>query len=579
MTRARIPSFTPPGFNPFGGSVMSRFRNRARALAAAVLLAVATALFLFLFLSATPSHAQTTTTYVSNISQGGDNNYKHDMRRAQSFRTGPQAGGYTLTSVDIGSDDVEGDAFSAAIYSTNSGVPVSEFAALTPPSSFAKGTLTFTAPANTTLAASTSYTVVIVNSIADVTLDTTTLDGEDSGVAPGWSIGNALRTQVNSSTWSLHSREAIRIAIKGSTTVNNPATGAPTITGTAEVGQTLTADTSGIADVDGLTTPGYTYQWVWVDGTDTDISGATSSAYTLVAADLGKTIKVRVSFTDDAGFSETLTSAAASTPATGAPTITGTAEVGQTLTAETSGIADVNGLTTTVYTHQWVRVDGTDADISGATSSAYTLVAADLGKTIKVRVSFTDDAGNPETLTSAATAVVSTLYVSNINQGGASYFNIGTRRAAQGFRTGSQDGGYILTSVDIGSVDDEGDEFSAAVYSTDASGNPDAEFAALTPPSSFAKGTLTFTAPANTSLAVSTTYTVLITASMAQDGVRLATTTHDGEDAVVAENWSIDNSLRYQSGVNPWEIDSTNAVIRIAIRGTTTVDYPRLAHQ
>ena len=48
----------------------------------------------------------------------------------------------------------------------------------------------------------------------------------------------------------------------------------------------------------------------------------------------------------------------------------------------------------------------TDTDINGATTSSYTVVAADAGKAIKVTVSFTDDAGNAETLTSAATAAV-----------------------------------------------------------------------------------------------------------------------------------------------------------------------------
>ena len=98
---------------------------------------------------------------------------------------------------------------------------------------------------------------------------------------------------------------------------------------------------------------------------------------------------------------------AANTLATGAPTITGTAQVGQTLTASTTGIADANGLTTPNYTYQWIRVDGTDeADIAGENSSTYTLVDADLGTTLKVRVSFTDDASNSETLTSEATATV-----------------------------------------------------------------------------------------------------------------------------------------------------------------------------
>ena len=98
------------------------------------------------------------------------------------------------------------------------------------------------------------------------------------------------------------------------------------------------------------------------------------------------------------------------TPATGAPTITGTAQVGQTLTAGTTAIMDADGLTSVSYTYQWIRVDGgTETNISGATASTYTLVAADLGTTIKVRVSFTDDASNAETLTSAATAAVSAV--------------------------------------------------------------------------------------------------------------------------------------------------------------------------
>ena len=93
---------------------------------------------------------------------------------------------------------------------------------------------------------------------------------------------------------------------------NNAATGAPTISGTEKVGETLTASTADIQDTDGLTMVSYGYQWIRVDDSDneTDISGATSATYELADADEGATIKVRVSFTDDAGNDETLTSAA-----------------------------------------------------------------------------------------------------------------------------------------------------------------------------------------------------------------------------------------------------------------------------
>ena len=195
---------------------------------------------------------------------------------------------------------------------------------------------------------------------------------------------------------------------------NSAATGAPTISGTAQVGQMLNASTSDISDSDGLANAIFTYQWIASDGTeDTDIRDATGSTYILATADEGKTIKVRVSFTDDGGNQETLTSAATvavsprpNSAATGAPTISGTAQVGQMLTASTSDISDSDGLINATFTYQWLA---DDTDITAATGSTYTLAAADEGKTIKVRVIFTDDGGNQETRTSAVTVAVAAI--------------------------------------------------------------------------------------------------------------------------------------------------------------------------
>ncbi len=187
---------------------------------------------------------------------------------------------------------------------------------------------------------------------------------------------------------------------------NTPATGVPGITETALAGETLTATKDRIEDEDGLTGAVFAYQWL-VDGAE--INGATDSSYTLVAADEGKPIEVRVTFTDDAGNEESLTSNAVlaarlNSAATGAPAISGTVQVGQTLTASTSGISDSDGLTNATFTYQWLSSDGaSDSDISGASSSTYTLVESDESKTIKVRVSFTDDRGHQETLTSTPT--------------------------------------------------------------------------------------------------------------------------------------------------------------------------------
>ena len=408
--------------------------------------------------------------------------------------------------------------------------------------------------------------------------------------------------------------------------VNTPPTGLPAISGTARVGETLTASETGIADVDGLSGATFAWQWVSNDGTaNTAIAGATAATYTLAAADAGRAIKVRVTFTDDGGTEETLTSvatatveatvpdaprnlaiavpdgregvlelswaapssnggspltgykvqwrsgseeydgtasstrqatvtdlanlthaitgltngvaytvrviatngvgdgpasteatraprdrpelsaaavdgdtltltwsealdessepaaeafavsvagvargvtevavagstvaltlasavtandtvtvsytvpaapdaprikdaagnaaaafsgegvtnntaAAVNTPPTGLPTISGTAYVGETLTASASGIADADGLSGATFAWQWIANDGTgDADISGATEASYTLGAADAGKTVKVRVTYTDDGGTTETFVSAATEPV-----------------------------------------------------------------------------------------------------------------------------------------------------------------------------
>ena len=136
------------------------------------------------------------------------------------------------------------------------------------------------------------------------------------------------------------------------------------------------------------------------------------TAYAHMELDPATTRHYRVSAinavgTSDASDSDDTTTASTNTAPTGAPTITGTAQVGQTLTAATTGITDADGLTSPTYTYQWIRVDGTEADIAAANSSTYILVDADLGTTLKVRVTFADDLGHTETLTSAATAAVS----------------------------------------------------------------------------------------------------------------------------------------------------------------------------
>ena len=199
----------------------------------------------------------------------------------------------------------------------------------------------------------------------------------------------------------------------GTTPQNNRATGSPTIDGTPQVGQTLTVDTSGISDADGLTHASYTYLYQWIRN-NANIADQTGSTYTLVDADEGKTIKVKVSFTDDAHNQESRTSAATvevapppNTPATGDPIIQGTPQVRRTLTVDTSAIEDADGMENAVFRYQWFATkSSTTREIAGGTDSTYKLIPADEGHTFHVEVSFTDDRGYSETLTSAATEAV-----------------------------------------------------------------------------------------------------------------------------------------------------------------------------
>ena len=157
----------------------------------------------------------------------------------------------------------------------------------------------------------------------------------------------------------------------------------------------------------GWTNVSYRYQWV---AGGSNISEATGSSYLLTTSEQGQTIQVLVTFTDDADNQESLTSAETlavaakpNTAATGEPTISGTPQVDETLTADTSAISDEDGLSNVSYQYQWLR---DDADIAGQTNSTYRLVSADQDKTIKVRVTFRDDADNAESLTSMATTAV-----------------------------------------------------------------------------------------------------------------------------------------------------------------------------
>ena len=153
-----------------------------------------------------------------------------------------------------------------------------------------------------------------------VTVAGGSLESRAINVTPNGQRPTQVTVRVESAAFKkkIDSDKGIRAGVGESLTLifralaNSPAMGTPTISGKVQVGETLRADTADIEDADGVGHASFSYQWIANDGsTDTDIPGATGASYTLVAADAGKTIKVRVSFTDDAGNEETLTITAA----------------------------------------------------------------------------------------------------------------------------------------------------------------------------------------------------------------------------------------------------------------------------
>ena len=184
--------------------------------------------------------------------------------------------------------------------------------------------------------------------------------------------------------------------------VNDAPTGSIIISGSNSEGSTLTLDTSSVVDEDGLGS----LTIVWKAG-DTAITGANTSTYILTSSEIGKTISAQVSYTDGQGASETLTSASTlkvtnvNAEPTGSLRITGTTAQGETLTADTSSIADADGLGALSY--QWMR-DGTK--ITSETNSTYTTVNADVGAKLSATVTYTDQQGTAETVTSASTTAI-----------------------------------------------------------------------------------------------------------------------------------------------------------------------------
>ena len=193
-------------------------------------------------LAAAPAAAQTTITLVSNSGQADDTTASGTRDRAQRFTTGSNAAGYTLASIEIVSEDPESDDDALAIWTvTASGFPDAVHASLTAPIGFAAGTLVFTAPASTELAANTTYALLIQTPGGEtLSLDSTTSNNEDAGGAAGWSIADAYEFKNAGGMWgTTGTGQSFRITVKGAAKTGTADTTAPAFESAAADGASL----------------------------------------------------------------------------------------------------------------------------------------------------------------------------------------------------------------------------------------------------------------------------------------------------------------------------------------------------
>ena len=283
-----------------------------------------------------------------------------------------------------------------------------------------------------------SNSTIAENSANGTTLGTASVPATYSG-APVWSLTDVSGTfQINSSTgvitvlsntalnYEVNTSLPITISVSGVTpaapndnvsvvitnVVETPVnTVLPVILGTAQVGQTLGVTNGTWTDMAGPGTATYSYQW---KRGGVNIASATASTYTLVHADDGAVITCAVTATNTAGNATATsagTSAVVEAPSnTVAPSISGTAQSGQTLTATTG---TWQGDATITYAYQW-QANG--ANIAGANSSTFVLTNTQVGTNITCVVTGTNSVGSASAtsnslgpITSAPTAPSNTV--------------------------------------------------------------------------------------------------------------------------------------------------------------------------
>jgi hypothetical protein len=182
-------------------------------------------------------------------------------------------------------------------------------------------------------------------------------------------------------------------------------TAAPVVTGTAQVGATLTSSAATFSP----DPSSVTYQWR-ADGID--IPGATGQSLELAPAQVGRRITVRATATKTAYPTTSSTSlpttavAAGVLTGTAAPVVKGATRVGATLSATAATWTPAGSS----VSYQW-RADG--VDLAGATGQSLLLRPAQQGRRITVRATAVEPGYATASSTSAPTAPVDPEVLTN----------------------------------------------------------------------------------------------------------------------------------------------------------------------
>ena len=276
--------------------------------------------------------------------------------------------------------------------------------------------------------------------------------------------------------------------------------------------------------------------------------------------------------------------------ATGRPVVLASAQGAGILFADTEGIADGNGLPIVIvvgayatfhWSYQWIRVDGMTETNVGANSASYQPVEADVGKLIKVRVSFTDGDNFSEDVTSLPFGPIvepppsgppSTL-VSNTGQSASATATADiTQRYAVGFRLGDHGQGYEISSVSI-ELAAVPSSLTVSLWSGGVEGGLQANTANklfdFAKPSSFAVGLNEFTAPAGAFAYQNVNYFIVL--SGFGTTLSIKETTSDDEDAGGETGAVIydKSAVRALSDTIPWVASGSRAnALRLAVEGS-----------